>query len=115
MGSGVMQKIEGTIIRPKYLQCELIDKPLVFYGSLDSFKYVLANFPKLSFKKFVDIRERDTVISYLRLKSEIVMTNLRVCECTQEWGFIECKMIFVEVRRGSTRIVEKREENGCQK
>ncbi len=54
MGTKILQKIESTIYRPKFMKQSIIDKPLIFYGTLDTFKYVLKYYPKLSFKKFID-------------------------------------------------------------
>lgn len=49
-----MKKIEDTLSRPKFIKRYITQKPLIFYGTLESFKFVLKYFPKLTFKKFID-------------------------------------------------------------
>ena len=76
LSSNVLQKIENTILRPKYIKCNIIDKPLIFFGSLESFKMVLKEYPKLTFKKFLDInKDRQDALNFLRMKNEVVLTN----------------------------------------
>jgi hypothetical protein len=59
-----------------------MDKSIVFYGTLDIFKYVLKHFPKLTFKKFIDSgKERAALNVFLASRGEVVMSHLRVCEC----------------------------------
>lgn len=54
MSYKAMKKIEDTLSRPKFIKRYITQKPLIFYGTLESFKFVLKYFPKLTFKKFID-------------------------------------------------------------